>query len=74
MAELIVMDRTGDSRTAFTPDDAASVATAMEKFAEMTGKGYFATVPGDGGEPGRLIRAFDPAAEKIIMSPQLIGG
>lgn len=72
MAELIVMDRTGDSRTAFTADDSASVDAAMTRFAEMVGKGY--TAVGEVNGQKAVIRAFDPDAEKIILYPQYIGG
>lgn len=73
--QLIVMDRTGDSRMDFTPDDTVAVAAAMEKFRELVGgKKYLATVPGENGEPGRIIREFDPTAREIILHAPLIGG
>jgi hypothetical protein len=75
LAELIVMDRTGDTRMTFTPDDCAAVAEATERFNDLVGvKKYLAVVPGAGGEAGRILRAFDPTAEKIILNPPFIGG
>lgn len=75
MAELIIMDRTGDTRVTFTPDDKAAVTTAMERFTELVGgRKYLATVPGENGGPGRIIREFDPTAEKIVLHAPFIGG
>jgi hypothetical protein len=74
MPELIVMDRTGDSRMTFNASaDSPETVKAMARFTEMTRKGYIAYSKAEDGST-KLIRAFDPNAAEIIMNPQLIGG
>lgn len=71
---LHVMDHTGDTRLTWASGAEAEVAAARAMFDELKGKGYLAyTVQAD-GKPGEVIRRFDPDAEAIIMSPQLVGG
>ena len=75
MPELIVMDRTGDTRTSFVVDDKKAVKAAMTRFKELMGKGYIAAQAGVNWERGQLIRKFNPRAETdIIMYPPFIGG
>jgi hypothetical protein len=40
MAIQIVMDRTGDSRHAFDPNDAKELAKAEQRFCELTKVGF----------------------------------
>lgn len=70
----IVMDRQGDTRHAFDPADAEAVAHAEERFRELTGKGFRAVALRSDGEPGTLLRHFDPEAEQTLFVPQLQGG
>jgi hypothetical protein len=42
VAIQIVMDNSGDSRFEVYPSDTAAVAKAMERFEELTGRGYTA--------------------------------
>jgi hypothetical protein len=74
MSVQIVMNRRGDSRHAFDPSSARSLAGAEARFKELTGQGFHAIVPGKDGQPGRLIRAFDANAEETLFIPQLQGG
>jgi hypothetical protein len=74
MSVQIVMDGSGDTRHEFDPSDATAVARAEERFLELTGKGFRAVALGKSGEPGELIRTFDPAVEKTLFIPQLQGG
>ena len=74
MHQQIIMDRTGDTRHEFKPDDKASVDAAMARFAEMTKKGYVAIALSKDGSPGTLIRKFDPTVETTMFQPQLVGG
>ena len=69
-----VMDHTGDTRTEFNTDDAAEAKVAAERFEELTGKGYRAAVPGDNGQPGDIIKTFDPTAKEMLFIPRLQGG
>lgn len=74
MAVQIVMDRSGDTRHEFDATDAAALAEAEQRFKELTGKGFMAFAMSNDGSPGRQIKAFDKAAEKVMFTPQLIGG
>jgi hypothetical protein len=71
----IVMDRTGDTRHAFSPTDEASVKEAMERFEDLTKKqGHTAAKRHKGASGGEVIRQFDPTAEETLFVPQLKGG
>ena len=73
--ELAVMDRTGDTKTIWDPENETEVQIARETFEKFKKKGYIAfSVRGKDGEKGEQIREFDPKAGRIIMSPPLGGG
>lgn len=74
MAVQIVMDRNGDTRHQFDAADPVGLARAEERFREMTGKGFRAVALGRDGEPGEVVKEFDPTAEKTLFVPQLKGG
>src|SRR5258705_8600669 len=63
MAIQIVMDRTGDSRHPFNPDDAHELAEAEQRFYELTKVGFTAAVRTGPGQVSQ-IRSFDPTAEE----------
>jgi len=69
----IVMDATGDTRHSFDATDAKSVAEAEARFQTLTEKGFRAVSLGRAGEPGVLLRSFDPAARETLFIPQLQG-
>ena len=72
---LHVMDHTGDTRLMWDKGNDDEVSTAREMFRKLKAKGFLAyTVRGKKGEKGEVLREFDPSAERIIMSPQLVGG
>jgi len=71
---LIVMDRLGDTRHEFDPQDADAVALAEERFRELTGSGFRAAALGEGGSPGQLIGSFDKEVERTLFIPHLQGG
>lgn len=71
---LIIPDKTGDTRIDWDSADPTSVAVAkaaFDKAKESRALAYKAT---PGGARGEVIREFDPAAEHIILAPQLVGG
>jgi hypothetical protein len=73
MAIQLVMDCSGDSRFEFDLADKAAVAKAMERFNELTGRGYTAaerTGPGT----SRKVAEFNPAATEVLFMPRLVGG
>jgi hypothetical protein len=72
--QIIVMDRSGDTRHDFDVSNVEEVNEAMERFNELICQGKFASVPSGDGHSGRSIREFDPTAEKIVFRNQFIGG
>jgi hypothetical protein len=74
MAIQIVMDRTGDSRHLFDPNDPLELARAERRFRELTDDGgYTAAVRTGPGQVSR-IGSFDPSAEETVFFPRLVGG
>lgn len=73
MAILIVMDRTGDSRHRFDPNDAQELAKAEQRFRELTNEGFTAAVRTGPGEVSQ-IRSFDALAKETVFFPRLVGG
>lgn len=73
MAIQIVMDRTGDSRHSFDPNDARELAKAEQRFYELTKRGFTAAVRTGAGQVSQ-IRSFDPNAEESVFFPRLVGG
>ena len=73
MAIQIVMDRTGDSRHPFDPNDAKELAKAEQRFCELTKVGFTAAVRTGSGQVSH-IRSFDPSAEETVFFPRLVGG
>jgi len=72
---LQVMDAAaGDYKVIWDRDDRDLVDEARATFERLKKKGYIAyKVEGDGSK-GEIIHEFDPDAEKLIMSPPLMGG
>ena len=74
MGTLAVLDRSGDTKTLWNPDNQAEVDAAKATFTSLRAKGYLAyRVIGDGAK-GEQIQAFDPRAGSIILTPPLVGG
>lgn len=72
--ELAVMDQTGDTKLVWDRNAPAEVEQAKAMFDGLKKKGYLAFSVKKDGEAGEMLLAFDPNAEKIIMSPPLKGG
>ena len=70
----IVIDQTGDTRHTFDPSDYDSLQQAERRFRKLTGEGFRAVSLGRDGEPGSLVREFNPTAERTLFIPQLQGG
>ena len=73
MAIQIVMDRTGDSRHPFDPNDAQELAKAEQRFYGLTNVGFTAAVRTASGRVSQA-RSFDPNAEETVFLPRLVGG
>ena len=74
MPKQQVLDHTGHSTFEVDKADKVSLAEAEKRFKELTGRGFIAIEPGKDGEPGRIVRKFDPEVETTIFQPQLQGG
>ena len=74
MSVLIVMDRRGDTRYAFDAGNPREVARSKAHFDALTKRGFRAVALGKDGQPGTLLRAFDPKVEETLFIPQLVGG
>lgn len=74
--EMQVMDGTGDSRTAWDPNDPTSVEIAKAAYDKAIAKGYkaFRVDPKDVNKPGELLTAWDPKVEAMILAPRMVGG
>jgi hypothetical protein len=73
MATQIVMDRTGDSRHRFDPNDIYEVAKAERRFYELTKAGFTAAARTGRGQISQ-VRSFDPSVEETVFVPRLVGG
>lgn len=75
MGELAIMDRTGDTKVIWNPENTDETETARETFRKLRAKGYLAyTVdPKDGSKATQMIE-FDPNAGKVILAPAPRGG
>lgn len=75
MAEMAIMDRSGDSKLIWDKDNADEVENAKRTFDDLKKKGFIAyKVEGEQGDKGEIIKKFDPTAERLIMAPPLVGG
>lgn len=74
MGTLSVMDRTGDTKLIWNSGNADEAAAARKTFTDLKAKGFVAYSVKKKGARGKALAAFDPDAEKIIMSPPMAGG
>lgn len=71
---LAILDKTGDTKVMWEVEDDTSVVAAAEAFLAKVEAGYTAYAIKDGGAEAEVIKNFDKTAEKIILTPQFIGG
>jgi hypothetical protein len=72
--ELAVLDHTGDTKLIWDRRNAVEVAAAKATFDALKAAGYLAYSVSKAGEKNEIIRAFDPEAESLVLSPPLVGG
>jgi hypothetical protein len=72
--ELVVMDRTGDTKIVWDSGNADDVAAAKDTYDKLKKKGYMAYTVKRNGDKGEVIHDFDAEAEKIILAPRMVGG
>jgi hypothetical protein len=73
MAMQVVMDRTGDRRHYFTPNDLKAPADAEQRFNKLVAIGFTAATRTAAGKVS-LLRSFDPNAEETLFFPRVVGG
>lgn len=73
--EMAVMGQDGDTKIIWDKTKPDEVENARESFNRLRSKKYIAfRVEGKNGDKGEQITEFDPNAERIILSPPLVGG
>ena len=72
--ELAILDGTGDTKVIWDPHNSDEVEAAKAQFDALRKKGFLAYTVNKKGDKGEVITKFDPDAEKIILSPPLVGG
>ena len=71
---LHVLDDSGDTRIEWDPSDPVSVKAAEAAFKAAKKKGHLIYKTRADGSQGELLRNFDPQAERIVATPQTVGG
>lgn len=71
---LCQIDHTGDTKLMWDHRRPDEVDAARVTFNSLKKKGYVAYKVKSDGSAGEAISEFDPAAEKIIMAPAVVGG
>ena len=74
VGELRILDKSGDTKILWDSAQDDEVDAARRTFDDLKKKGYLAYSVDKKGNKGEVIKKFDPDAEKIIMSPALVGG
>jgi hypothetical protein len=74
-SELAILGEEGDTKIVWNKDNEHEVENARRSFNDLRKKGFMTySVEGKKGEKKEQIHEFDPDAERIIMSPPLVGG
>jgi len=68
-----IMDMTGHSEIDFG-ESKADIDRAMEKFAELVGKGHAPASRKNGESDYTVNRSFDPTADETLFVPAMQGG
>lgn len=68
------LDATGDTRIEWNPNSPDEVAMARKAFDQAKKKRYLIYRTARDGSRGELLREFDPTAERIVCTPQTVGG
>lgn len=71
---MTVLDRTGDTKVEWNPDNKDEVSAAEKQFKDLTKKGYIAFRLYDDGKKGEVLSSFDKFAEKMVLIPPVVGG
>lgn len=71
---LHVMDSTGDTKVMWSQQNPDEVENAKATFDRLKAKGFLAYSVNEDGSSGEVLHEFDKRAERIILSPPLVGG
>lgn len=82
VGELATMGQNGHTVDVWAPEDTETTEHARDTFDEMVGnmergmrgQGFAAFATDEGGGSPQHIKDFDPTAEKILLTPQMMGG
>jgi len=69
MAELRIIDDTGDSNVEWDINDLKSVEKAQKRFEKCLKDGYSAFSINKDGSQGKKLKDFDAKYEKVILFP-----
>jgi len=73
--EMAVLDQKGDLKVIWDAERPDEVEAARKQFDEFTKKKrYLAFSVKKDGSKSEIIKEFDPDAEKLILSPMVVGG
>lgn len=72
--EMDILDTTGHTKTTWDSDNEAEVTAARASFDALTKKNYKAFRVKKDGSEGEPMKTFDPDAEKMILTPPIVGG
>jgi len=73
--EISILDKSGDTKVIWDSTKPDEVEVAKDTFTKLKKKGYLAfEFLGKDGSKGKQVKEFDPDAERIIMSPAIVGG
>lgn len=72
---MAIMGKSGDFKIIWDKTITEEVEAARRAFAELKAQGYAAfAVKGENGEKDVQLHEFNPNAERVILSPALVGG
>jgi len=73
--EMSVIDRSGDTKHMWDPNNKTEVKAMERLFKDLTSKGYIAfKVDKRDATKGEMMRKFDPEAGSMILIPMMAGG
>lgn len=72
--EMAILDGTGDTKIIWDPHNKDETDAAKAQFDTLKKKGFIAYTVNKNGDKGEIIKEFDKNAEKIILSPPMVGG
>ena len=74
IGKMFIIDKTGDTKIIWDANNPDEVKAAREMFNNLRRANFIAHSVQKNGDPGEIIRTFDPSIERIIMIPPVVGG